>query len=95
MIRETVYFEGRVQGVGFRMTTARVAKRHAVAGFVKNLPDGRVQLVAEGAAPAVRDFVDAVQAAMGGGIVNLECHRGIGTGEYGEPGAEHAFRVVL
>ena len=93
MIRETVYFEGRVQGVGFRMTTARVAKHHDVAGYVKNLPDGRVQLVAEGGAGAVRDFVDAVQAAMAGGIVNLECHRGIGTGEFGTPGAEHAFRV--
>ena len=94
MIRETVYFEGRVQGVGFRMTTARLAKNHDVAGVVKNLPDGRVQLVAEGGAGVVRDFVDAVQAAMGGGIVNLECHRGIGTGEFGTPGAEHAFRVV-
>ena len=95
MIRETVYFEGRVQGVGFRMATARVARGHEVAGFVKNLPDGRVQLVAEGAATEVRDFVDAVQSAMGGSIVNLECHRGIGTGEYGTPGVEHAFRVVV
>ncbi len=95
MIRETVYFEGRVQGVGFRVTTTRVAKAHDVAGFVKNLPDGRVQLVAEGGAAAVRDFVDAVQTAMAGGIVNLECHRGVGTGEFGSPGAEDAFRVVV
>ena len=54
MIRETVYFEGRVQGVGFRMTTARLAKNHDVAGVVKNLPDGRVQLIAEGGAGVVR-----------------------------------------
>ncbi len=95
MIRETVYFEGRVQGVGFRMTAARVAKGHAVAGCVKNLPDGRVLLIAEGTAAAVRDFVDAVQAAMAGGIVNLECHRAMGTGEYGTPESDHVFRVVM
>ena len=46
--RREVYFSGRVQGVGFRYTVRMVASRFAVTGFVKNLPDGRVQLVAEG-----------------------------------------------
>ena len=94
MIRETVHFSGRVQGVGFRYTTARVARAHNVAGFVKNLADGRVKLVAEGEPAAVRDFVDAVQAAMGGNIVDLDTARGVGTGEYGVPGADGAFRVM-
>ena len=43
---ETVYFSGRVQGVGFRFTTLQVAKEFEVAGFVSNLPDGRVRLEA-------------------------------------------------
>lgn len=48
MIRRTIYFSGRVQGVGFRYTAQAVAKRYAVTGFVRNLDDGRVELVAEG-----------------------------------------------
>jgi acylphosphatase len=46
--RRTVFYSGLVQGVGFRYTTQRIAQQHAFAGFVRNLPDGRVQLVAEG-----------------------------------------------
>ena len=43
-----MYFSGHVQGVGFRYTTRSVASRFAVTGYVRNLPDGRVELVAEG-----------------------------------------------
>lgn len=43
-----IHFSGHVQGVGFRATTRAVARGLAVAGYVKNLPDGRVELVAEG-----------------------------------------------
>jgi acylphosphatase len=46
--RYTVYFAGRVQGVGFRYNTCSIARRHDVSGFVRNCPDGRVELVAEG-----------------------------------------------
>ncbi len=46
-LRQRVVFEGRVQGVGFRYTTASIARRYPVVGFVKNLPDGTVELVAE------------------------------------------------
>ncbi|MBP7216881.1 MAG: acylphosphatase [Candidatus Omnitrophica bacterium] len=42
-----VYFSGRVQGVGFRFTVRELADELDVGGWVKNLPDGRVQLVAE------------------------------------------------
>ena len=48
MIRRTSHFSGNVQGVGFRYTAIGVAKKHpAVRGYVRNLPDGRVELVAE------------------------------------------------
>ena len=53
-IRRRVLFHGRVQGVGFRYTTASIARRHPVVGFVRNLPDGSVELVAQ-AEPLVLD----------------------------------------
>ena len=46
--RRIVHYTGRVQGVGFRFTTCRLAESFAVAGRVKNLPDGRVRVVVEG-----------------------------------------------
>jgi acylphosphatase len=59
-----VLYEGRVQGVGFRYTVCRVAGRFGVTGYVRNLPDGRVLLVAEGAQDELDRFVSAVGAAM-------------------------------
>ena len=46
--RRTIYFGGRVQGVGFRYTTQNIALQYDVRGYVRNLPDGRVELVMEG-----------------------------------------------
>jgi acylphosphatase len=63
--RREIYFSGRVQGVGFRFTTREIAARHPVSGFVKNLADGRVQLVVEGARDALDRFVQAIEAEMG------------------------------
>ncbi|SDS64860.1 acylphosphatase [Opitutus sp. GAS368] len=68
----TVFFTGRVQGVGFRYQALQVAKGFEVSGFVQNLPDGRVQLEAEGAAPEVREFITAVQERMEGYIRQTE-----------------------
>jgi acylphosphatase len=47
---------GEVQGVGFRYFAQRSSARHQVRGFVKNLPDGRVEVWAEGPAKAVNEF---------------------------------------
>ncbi len=60
----TVFFSGRVQGVGFRYQTVQVAKEFEVSGWVMNLPDGRVQLEAEGRTGEVADFVAALQERM-------------------------------
>lgn len=68
----TVFFTGRVQGVGFRYQTLQVAKGFEVSGYVMNLPDGRVQLEAEGAGREVRDFIVAVQERMEGYIRKVE-----------------------
>jgi acylphosphatase len=54
--RHTVYYTGHVQGVGFRYTVHSIARGYDVAGFVRNLPDGRVELVVEGSASQVDSF---------------------------------------
>ncbi len=60
-----VFYSGRVQGVGFRYTVRMIAGPFGVAGFVRNLPDGRVQLVAEGSAGEIGRFLDAIDTEMG------------------------------
>jgi acylphosphatase len=62
--RRRVYYSGRVQGVGFRFTAHRVSRGFDVAGSVRNLPDGRVELIAEGEPAEVDAFLDAVRNAM-------------------------------
>jgi acylphosphatase len=59
-----VIFSGDVQGVGFRYTTHRIARGYDVAGYVRNLPDESVELVAEGEPGEVGRFLDAVSARM-------------------------------
>lgn len=71
-VRRQILFSGRVQGVCFRATTREVADRFAVAGFVRNLADGRVELVAEGEPSELDRFVETVQEAMSGFIRNAE-----------------------
>jgi acylphosphatase len=63
-----VLYSGRVQGVGFRYTAHRIAQQHAVTGFVKNLRDGRVELVAEGTCQELDRLFKAIAAAMEGNI---------------------------
>lgn len=43
-----IIFIGRVQGVGFRFTASRIANRYGLTGFVRNLPDGTVEMLAQG-----------------------------------------------
>lgn len=68
----TVYFSGHVQGVGFRYQALQLAREFEVSGVVQNLPDGRVQLEAEGAAAEVRAFIAAVAERMEGYIRKVE-----------------------
>ena len=63
-----VEYSGRVQGVGFRFTVARLATNHAVRGYVKNLPDGRVEVVAEGEPKEIDAFLHAIDQQMAGYI---------------------------
>lgn len=61
-------YRGRVQGVGFRMTAASIARRFAVAGYVRNLRSGDVELVVTGADEAVQQFLSGIEAAFAGYI---------------------------
>lgn len=88
-IRRTVYFSGRVQGVGFRFTTEAIASRYAVTGFVRNLPDGRVEVVAEGARAEIDRFQDAIQHTMRGNIRGVDARNGPATREFS------SFRITF
>lgn len=66
--RSHCYFAGRVQGVGFRYATRNLAIRYDVVGYVRNLSDGRVELIAEGPNGEVHNFVDAIKDRMSGYI---------------------------
>ncbi len=72
VLHATVYFSGHVQGVGFRYSTLQVAKEFEVAGYVRNLSDGRVLLEVEGRSGVVDEFVAAVAERMHGHVRKTE-----------------------
>jgi acylphosphatase len=70
--RLTIYYSGRVQGVGFRYTTKSVAAGYEVVGVVRNLSDGRVELVVEGDREELEAFRRAIQDSEVGGLIRHE-----------------------
>ena len=62
--RRTCHFSGRVQGVGFRYTVHNLAMPHDVRGYVRNLPDGRVELVMEGPPRDMDCLLDSIRRKM-------------------------------
>ncbi len=69
-----VFYSGHVQGVGFRYTVRRIASGYEVTGWVKNLPDGRVEMQAAAQEPQeLEDFLEAVRdSSLSGNIKNVE-----------------------
>ena len=63
--RRLVHFSGSVQGVGFRYTARRLADAFDVTGYVKNLPDGRVEIVVEGPPDQIETFLQTIYERMG------------------------------
>ncbi len=88
-VRRTLHFSGHVQGVGFRYTTESIASRFDVTGFVKNLPDGRVEAVAEGARCELDRFQQAVEDGLRGHIQRVAVSDAPATGEF------EAFRIAF
>lgn len=58
-----VFYLGRVQGVGFRISVKQIACGYEVIGWVKNLPDGRVEMVAEGSQEELEAFLKEISSS--------------------------------
>ena len=80
--RREVVYRGRVQGVGFRYTVRELASRYQVAGYVRNLDDGRVQIEIEGEAAELDKFLADVAGRMADFIRAAAVDRRTGTGEF-------------
>jgi acylphosphatase len=74
--RRTCYFSGRVQGVGFRYTVHNLAMPHNIKGYVRNLPDGRVELVMEGSEREIDELVESVRRKMTHFIRQMDVQEG-------------------
>jgi acylphosphatase len=70
-----IFVSGTVQGVGFRAAVKRHAMLHQIKGYVRNLPDGRVEICAQGKGDQINEFLHTVKARPGAGqISNIETH---------------------
>ena len=69
MERVTVFYSGRVQGIGFRATVRRIACGYDVTGTVRNLPDARVELVAEGMSVELKAFLEGISESELSGFI--------------------------
>jgi acylphosphatase len=81
-VRRTAYYEGRVQGVGFRYTTNSIAQDFRVVGQVRNLDDGRVELIAEGQAAELARFLNQVGETLGRYIHGSKITESPATGQF-------------
>ncbi len=67
-VAKRIIFRGQVQGVGFRYTSLRIAAGYEVTGFVRNLPDGTVEMSAQGTKMEIDNCVRDIQEYFGGHI---------------------------
>jgi acylphosphatase len=82
-VRIEAHFSGHVQGVGFRFTAFDIADRFSgIAGFVRNLADGRVEVVAEGPEDQVNEFFAAIEDAMRSHIRSVDKKQLPAAGEF-------------
>jgi acylphosphatase len=82
--RREAYYSGHVQGVGFRYTVRQLADGFAVTGFVRNLADGRVEVVAEGPPADLDAFMAAIKERMAAYIRNVAVDVRPAIGEFDE-----------
>ena len=76
------YYTGRVQGVGFRFTVERLAQDIGVVGWVRNLPDGRAEVFAEGSDEDLKDFLGEIKRQFSGYIRDEDIAWSEATGEF-------------
>jgi len=83
--RVHLVYSGRVQGVGFRLTAEELARSLGVVGWIKNLRDGRVELMAEGDESVLAKFLDQLRTGpMRNFIKQVDITWGEWTGEFEE-----------
>ena len=82
MQRQTCYFSGRVQGVGFRYTVQNLALQYNVRGYVRNMADGRVELVMEGPESEMGGLINDINQKMNGYIKKVQTDTSPATGEF-------------
>jgi acylphosphatase len=83
-----VYYIGRVQGIGFRFTTEDIARDLGVYGWVKNLRDGRVEVIAEAEEEILKDFLGRINQYFSHYILDVDVEWQAATGEFREFGIE-------
>jgi acylphosphatase len=66
MVAKRIIFTGHVQGVGFRFTAHRMAVRHHLTGFVRNLSDGSVEMLAQGSADDIDECIRDIRDSLAG-----------------------------
>ncbi len=81
-----VYYTGRVQGVGFRFTAESIACDLGVTGWVKNLSDGRVEVVAEAEEDVLKEFLEKISAYFSCYIRDVNIQWLEATGEFNDFG---------
>src|SRR5262245_32628233 len=72
MTTERIIFSGKVQGLGFRHTVRSLARRHPLQGYVRNLPDGTVEIVAQGNIGAINGLLAELQEHFRNNIRHCE-----------------------
>ena len=82
MERWHIYFFGRVQGVGFRFTSKQVADQFSVSGWVKNLPNGSVEMIVEGEVSELKRYIAAVKSSTHGNVTDTEITKSDATSEF-------------
>jgi acylphosphatase len=82
MERRRIFYRGRVQGVGFRYTASSIARGFPVTGWVRNLADGRVELLIEGAITDLQAVLQNIADRMGTCIQHAEIFAEAATGEF-------------
>jgi acylphosphatase len=81
-VARMVYYTGKVQGVGFRASAVEISRDYTVTGWVKNLADGRVQLLAEGQKEAVEAFLKAIRTHWKDNIEKEDVQEQTASGKY-------------
>lgn len=82
--RRQVTYSGHVQGVGFRYTARSIAQGYEVVGYVRNLPDGRVELLVEGAKNELDRFLNELSEQMSGRIRSVDSDRRPALGQFAD-----------